>query len=583
MGDIVKIFAKIGDYYLEDEKKVQNQAYQYDEIKTYLFDIKDKTIEPSLNVSKDELIITPFGVGKNSGYLFPNRFFKNRDLKDFDKFIKAIYKSIKNFLTYFTQKEILEDERLKLLQDIYKNKSFFEDKKDEIQNLQELKGKRKIACFSLSYQGKPISSYFKDIYEEHLNKSNDNLLKGYDFISNQVGIGGDANLPFCSVNELPDELKPVKFRLLPLSSENAKRVNIGFEVVKKRLSHNFYGFKIAVLPATLDDKVDFKDILKILENVENEIDNIRDKEEFFLNKFLEKVAENEKRLPVLNTILFYVQSNAAINLYLQIDDVLPSYISFIADAMGKYNIKTFKNKNEKSPNNETLYMHILFDDRLEVMNFLLSKMKIDKDVLIDKFSKIIYWGNTNKSYATPIEWGKYFNGYYFYRSIDSIKRYLDFLNSIDKVKEKFVLQKEFKLEDVKNTKDIIKELLRKSEFLDNDVLRSAYLLGMLSSAIINWQYAISNSNSFEKWLNGIGVINRDNLDKIWEKAEETIRKLISTSRQTSKNINDIKDMLIEYFPKALVYKGNIVKSSYISLAFAMGGSDFRKYIKNKEL
>ena len=39
MSDIIKIFAKIGTHYLEDEKRVKNKAYEYDIIKVYLFDI----------------------------------------------------------------------------------------------------------------------------------------------------------------------------------------------------------------------------------------------------------------------------------------------------------------------------------------------------------------------------------------------------------------------------------------------------------------------------------------------------------------------------------------------------------------
>jgi len=36
--------------------------------------------------------------------------------------------------------------------------------------------------------------------------------------------------------------------------------------------------------------------------------------------------------------------------------------------------------------------------------------------------------------------------------------------------------------------------------------------------------------------------------------------------------------VIDSLANALMYKG-VVKSSYVSLAFAMGGSDYTKYIK----
>ena len=49
--------------------------------------------------------------------------------------------------------------------------------------------------FSLAYKEKPISAYFKKIYEEHLNKSDVKTVYGYDIITNEQGVGGDASLP----------------------------------------------------------------------------------------------------------------------------------------------------------------------------------------------------------------------------------------------------------------------------------------------------------------------------------------------------------------------------------------------------
>ncbi len=116
MGDIITTFSKIGSHYLEDEKRVKNKAFEYGIVKVYLFDIKTKTIEPSLNIKKEDLIIIRFGVGANSGNLFPNIFFKNKDVNtNFDKFSKAILKSNKNLLSYFLQEEIFGDKKLQLI------------------------------------------------------------------------------------------------------------------------------------------------------------------------------------------------------------------------------------------------------------------------------------------------------------------------------------------------------------------------------------------------------------------------------------------------------------------------------------
>ena len=616
MGDIITTFSKIGSHYLEDEKRVKNKAYEYDIVKVYLFDIETKRIEPSLNIKKEDLIITRFGVGANSGNLFPNIFFKNKDVNtNFDKFSKAILKANKNLLSYFSQEKIFIDKKLQLLYGIEnrifgkllsfkystdefkltledydyhfdnfckESKGFFESAMENIQDLQEHKKEKgekgKVTTyFALSHQGQPISYYFKNIYDKHLNTHSEASMRGYDIVSNAEGIGGDANLAFCSTNELPTKLKPIKLKLLPLSFESAKKIKIGFDVMDKMLSHNFYGLKMAIMPTLLSDEVEYKDILGILEkSAKGEIFEIRESETN-INDYLENIAYGEKGLPVLNTILFYAKNNSAVDVLLQIDDVLPSYISHISDKMGEYNIKAFSNKDKKDAE-DTIYMQNLFSDRLEIMSILLSSSKIEKDILIHKFSQLIYWGTMNKAYAHPIEWGKYFNGYYANRSIEALSRYLSLFVETKKLKENFILQREINLEEIKSEKQKIEKLIDESDFIDNEVLKSAYFLGMLSSALMNWQYGVSGSSSYEKWLNNSGAITKDSLNRIWKKSEETIRKLNSTSGSGNKIVNEIKYLVIESSEKAFIYNG-IVKSSFVSLAFAMGGSNYTKYIK----
>lgn len=578
MGDIITTFAKIGSYYLEDEKRVKNKAYAYKSIKVYLLDIENKSIEPSVNIPYEDLIITRFGVGANSGNLFPNLPYEPKDVrKDFDKFVRGILKANKNLLSYFTEDEINENEILTILSSM--DSTFFDDVKESLQNLGKYQEKGKVATYlSLSYHKRPVSAYFKNIYEQHLNKSEKSTLKGFDIITNEQGVGGDANLAFCSVNELPTKLKSVKHRLLPLSHQSAKKVKIGFDAMDKMLSHNFYGLKLAIMPTLLSDNEKlYATILEILEkSAKGKIFEVKESENY-INSFIESVAQSEQSLPVLNTILFYNKSNAAVDVLLQIDDVLPSFITHIAKSMERHNIKAFKEK-DSNGGEETIYLQNLFDDRLEIMNLLLSSQKIDVDVFTEKLSQLIYWGNINKKYAYPVDWSKYFNGYYYHRSIKAINRYVQLFSEINKFKKSFILQKECEVSEIENKQEIIEKLMQNSPFLDNDILKSAYLLGMLSSAIMNWQYGVSGSDSYNRWLNSSGIISKDSLPRIWKKAEETVRKLNATSGKGNKTVNTIMEMVIEQAPQAFVSE-EIVKSAYVSLAFAMGGSDYTKHIK----
>ena len=586
MADIVKILADIGEVYEKEELKLKNGAHKYDKIKVYLCDIATKQIEPNLNISKDDLIICRFGVGANSGNLFPNSQFLSKEInKDEAKFIRGILKSISNLLSFFEPSIIEKDAILSILSSI--NEEYFAGIIDEIKGLDELKnekGKKVATFFSLSYNGKPVSAYFKQIFENHISVKEQKSSYGYAILTNEKGIGGDANLAFCSVNEMPANMQFIKSKLLPLSANSAKKVENGFKAIKDKLSHNFYGMKMAILPTILSGSVNLEEIVKILEETsKSDIKNIEIAEEaikFSIDYYLETTAKKQENLPVLNTILFYTQSNAAIDLKLAIDDVLPSFISRISNLMSRFNIKAFYEKN--SGTDETIYLQNLFESRLGVMSFLLSRNKFDLEIMIERYSDLIYYGSVNKSYAKKLEWNKYFNDFYKERKFENIAKYQNFFNEINVLNKKLVFQKECDLENLTDKKELIKELIKNSEFLNqNDALISAYLLGMLSAAMINWQLGVNGGVSFSNWLNDCGSISMENLERIWTKCDEMIRKLKAASGKPNANIENIKECLIEILPQVFSNEKKIVKTSHTTLAFAMGGSDYRKFIKEK--
>ena len=586
MADIVKILADIGEVYEKEELKLKNGAHKYDKIKVYLCDIVTKQIEPNLNISKDDLIICRFGVGANSGNLFPNSQFLSKEInKDEAKFIRGILKSISNLLSLFEPSIIEKDTILSILSSI--NEEYFVGIIDEIKGLDELKnekGKKVATFFSLSYDRKPVSAYFKQIFENHISVKEQKSSYGYDILTNEKGIGGDANLAFCSVNEMPTNMQFIKSKLLPLSANSAKKVENGFKAIKDKLSHNFYGMKMAIMPTILSSSVNLEEIVKILEETsKSDIKNIEIAEEaikFSIDYYLEATAKKQENLPVLNTILFYTQSNAAIDLKLAIDDVLPSFISRISNLMSRFNIKAFYEKN--SGTDETIYMQNLFESRLSVMNFLLSRNKFDLEIMIEKYSDLIYYGSVNKSYTKKLEWSKYFNDFYKERKFENIAKYQNFFNETNVLNKKLVFQKECDLENLTDKKELIKELIKNSEFLNqNYALISAYLLGMLSAAMINWQLGVNGGVSFSNWLNDCGSISMENLERIWTKCDEMIRKLKAASGKPNANIENIKECLIEILPQVFSNERKMVKTSHTTLAFAMGGSDYRKFIKDK--
>ena len=583
MGDIVKIFADIGEIYQKDEKRLKNEAYKYDTIKAYLCDIETKQIEPNLNISKDDLIICRFGIGANSGNLFPNSQFLSKEVnKDEAKFIKGVLRSVSNLLSFFEPSNIEKDAILPILSSI--NEEYFADIIDEIKGLDEIKkekGKKVATFFSLSYKGKPVSAYFKQIFENRISVKEQKSSYGYDILTNEKGIGADANLAFCSVNEMPDNMKNLKIKLLPISAASAHKIRVGFLAVDKYLSHMlFYANKIsyymAILPTVLaKDKMIFEKVIEKISRIEKS--NIEKIEggEYSINRFLEKAAKEESGMPVLNTILFYSKINSSINMLLQIDDVLPSFISNTSEQMSNFDISAFSPHN----NQNVIFVEKLFNNKIEVIKFLLSRNKFDTDIMINKYHRLLYNG---KSF---INWTSCFNGFGIQYGIDAIKRYQILFNKLNILTKKIIFQKEFSVEEIGKIKDmkkeeIIKFLLNSTDFIKEDnVLNSAYLLGMLSAGLINWQYALYKGTAFEKWLNNSGTITKESLDRIYAKSACVYKTLKDVAGNDNKTIQYIDYCLLESLPKAVLSK-EPKKNSYLTIAFAMGGRDFNIFLKN---
>ena len=76
------------------------------------------------------------------------------------------------------------------------------------------------------------------------------------------------------------------------------------------------------------------------------------------------------------------------------------------------------------------------------MSFLLSRNKFDLEIMIERYSDLIYYGSVNKSYAKKLEWSKYFNDFYKERKFENIAKYQNFFNEIDVLNKKLVFQKE---------------------------------------------------------------------------------------------------------------------------------------------
>jgi CRISPR-associated protein TM1802 (cas_TM1802). len=380
---------------------------------------------------------------------------------------------------------------------------------------------------------------------------------------------------------MPTNMKNLKIKLLPISAASAHKIRVGFLAVDKYLSHMLFyadkiGYYMAILPTVLaKDKTVFEKVIEKIRRIEKSNIEKIESGEYSINRFLEKVAKEESGMPVLNTILFYSKSNASINMLLQIDDVLPSFIANTSKQMSNFDISAFSPHN----NQNVIFVEKLFNNKIEVIKFLLSRNKFDTDIMINKYYRLLYNG---KNF---INWASCFNGFRIQYGIDTIKRYQMLFNKLNILTKKIIFQKEFSVEEVEKIKDmkkeeIIKFLLNSTDFIkEDDVLNSAYLLGMMSAGLVNWQYALYKGTAFEKWLNNSGAITKESLDRIYAKSSCVYKTLKDVAGNDNKTIQYIDYCLLERLPKAIMSK-EPKKNSYLTIAFAMGGRDFNIFLKN---
>lgn len=311
----------------------------------------------------------------------------------------------------------------------------------------------------------------------------------------------------------------------------------------------------------------------------------------FLNSTAEGESKDEIKNSVLNTLLFYTKNKSKMVLSLTIDDVLPSYISFISGVMGKYNIHSFYKEGILKPDDplekKALFLSNLFrnnrakkgngnqktQNQLKTMDFLFSRKKIKTGEIIKLYADAIV-DNGNK----PFLWIDYFNDFNNF-SVPSIERFHSFFNEIDILTETISIERK-KMKDF--TEEELLDIVQSCDLLKQSSLhQAAYLLGVLSQAIFRWQQYVRgdyfSQTAFSKFINRNKQITKDKLLEINQECSKTIGKLLSQS-EGNKRVNVASSVLLPILAKAAVYN-KVVKKEELTLAFSLGGRDFEAYWK----
>ncbi|MCF6201305.1 MAG: TM1802 family CRISPR-associated protein, partial [Hydrogenimonas sp.] len=232
MADLVKIFYEVGKVFENEGIENYNQIYYRGIKKIVTIELTDKNYKPE-EYDSNRIVHRFFlrVTSSRGGNLYPFLFLNG----NIDSGIKN---SFKNMYKY------IDDENRKVLKSI---ESIIDYKKlkEVLKNYINKNKKEKNIYLGVIYDGKTFNELFPDIAYSYAEKvCNGETEKNLEcYIDGNSRIGYDPKLNFCSIDDLPNNLKKnTKYRLLPLSKEAACLVKQGFERIFERQIFRFYLF-----------------------------------------------------------------------------------------------------------------------------------------------------------------------------------------------------------------------------------------------------------------------------------------------------------------------------------------------------
>ncbi len=578
MADIVKVFYEIGEAF-KDEKTIDFNDIYVNKIDKFVeFDIDTSEYRiVDFNVIAKRLITV--STSSKGGYLLPN-------LPLMDKNgLKAVWSNMeKNFSSNKNRSDI-QKKALEVIKS-HINYEAIEKIKDEINKEESTKKKKDQSIYYLALKCKNrfISERFKSIYFHYLKSAFGKSTKNaQSYLNNATHSGADAGLNFCSLNELPTSLKELtKWRLLPLDEESAKKVAHGFKRVfgKEEFKYRLFGLTYYLLPTVfLEDKRRF--YAELARAADNDDNSLRDKEvlEIRLEKLVNRLEGEQMSQKVLFTFMFAEKNNNEIKLFQTIEDVAPSRIKSAARLMSDFDIDS-SNLSKYIKKTEYKKKSIYIRDYISEPLFL-AKLIFGKEVISDIgklyhiINQKIVFGN-NQPDNQKRELSKILNGYFADDTdFEKHQRVLDFLDALG------VLECNVKnliyggdMNEYTSFRELMDAKFESVELLKEARAREFYVVGALARFVMSWQYN-EGSDTVEKYINSIGSINTQNIDRVF-------RKVYDGSRKYNMYGAEFDALLAVYSEiKSHVKQSDNLSIDKANIAFVMGNIDYKNF-KSKQ-
>lgn len=645
MSDIIKELATIGRIQEAEVLRTYNLYDDTDKMsRVYFLEISDilkPKRKPKQNIVSSNFIVARYQQSSSAkGNIYPN--VPATHAKGPEGVLNALTRGLKNFLEYCPniypscQEESAYQSMFWIFYylehplQLYKvpclcvpkhatNYTWFKDIAQLL--LKELskitiKGEKPFVGFS--FNGRCMSEIYPEIFKRKIFDTNAEHIEGDDFLNTGVGFGGNPELNFMTVDQLPKHMHGIKSKLLPLGHSDATYIKNGFQFFEKQMAFNLYypptktSLKIGVLPTVLAGHKDksVNDLYRTIYDIYAQL-NMTDKKAHEKAKLfedneddliytlseVEELAEYERNLPVINTFIIYEQSSSKRTMHGVIPDVLPSFILRQRELLQKYGLIIFHIKDRKEPK-----LSLLFEDYVETFEVLYSHAKLSVERLTSKLEKVMLYGTASlaqagNDYNPLINWGrlcnkksdnKQSNYEESIRSPDVLVGIVGFLNEAKKLTRPLILRKDndmrWQPKESDSFESAVEQYIENTLFLhryENDTrLEAMYLLGMMSAALIRWQNGVMKHSSFGKWLNNVGVVDERQFLRVYTEFQKGYAKAKATSGRQG---NCMIDVLLEYFNAAYrpitAFDSQSLKEA--TLAFGFGISDFKNIVKVK--
>ncbi|WP_286337922.1 TM1802 family CRISPR-associated protein [Hydrogenimonas cancrithermarum] len=571
MADLVKIFRDVGVAYRDEALQDYNQIDVKTIEKIALVDIDDmdrvEIYDKEAIRSRLFLRVT----SSNGGNLYPFFFYTPDKLKEA---LKKAFKNMRRYLDEARREELRKfDERI----DADRIEALLEPYK-EIKNL----------YLALTVDGKTFYELFPEVAQNYAQKVCEGVFtkRGASYFSDDMVIGYDAGLNFCSVNELPKPLQKItKYRLLPLGRDEACLVKQGFVKLfeAKIFRFSLFGLNYYLLPTLFfEEKRHFFDKLAQLSREDSGSAESKVMAEKQLQRLAKGLVGERMGKKVLLSFLFAHKQNNAIDLHHLIEDVAPSRIVRAFALMDEDGMEGKASRFIKVKNRELhrVYLGDYIEDGLLLAKLIFGKESIPTMPLLERWvARKIFYGD-NRENGERRELSEIVHGYYI-EDIDFKKhqRFLDFLRKLGvvgfNVNDYLHENKEVRMQEGKRFSQLAKEKFEAVELLrQKPRAREFYVLGALAKFVMDWQYQ-NGSDALQKYLDGIGALSMQNSDRVF-------RKIYEASRKYSMYGSDYDDLMTLYAEvKETLKKEDIVSIDQANIAFVMGAVDLKTYRENR--